>query len=135
MVNKEKYKLVGTMNLYNSTPDFVYAIFKRNDKYYFENSDDSLEITSFEEVVGKDQIEMIESLDSKVQIGNSKRKYYVGDEPIVAYQTSEDEIFIGNIEEFFAYAESEDIQQDFVKSEAARIKREKAKRKELKFQL
>ena len=131
MNSREKYKLVGTMNLYKSVPDFVYAIFKRDDKYYFENSDDSLEITSFEEVIGKDQISMIESLDSKSQIGNSKRRYYVGDEPIVAYQINEDEVFIGSAEEFFNFAEKEDIQQDFIKSEAAKVKRERAKRKEL----
>ena len=63
--NKEnRYKLIGTMNMFGIVPDFVYPIFENNGKYYFENSYNSLEIDSFYEICEEKKISRIKPLTS-----------------------------------------------------------------------
>lgn len=130
---KETYRLIGTINILKNIPDFVYVIFEKNGKYYFENSEDSLEITSFEEVVGENHINMIEKFGDKKMLNNPNKEYHIGDEPVIGYQPTDKELFIGTIEDFFKYAEKENIQEEFVQREINYVKNEREKNKELKL--
>ena len=54
-----QYKLFGTMNMFDFVPDFVYPVFEKNGEYYFQNSDNSMEIDSFYKICGEKHIERI----------------------------------------------------------------------------
>ena len=60
----EQYKLVGTMNIFGLIPDFVYPIFESKGKYFFQNSDNCLNIDSFDEIYGENNINRINLLDT-----------------------------------------------------------------------
>lgn len=93
---KTRYKLIGTMNMFGIVPDFVYPIFENNGKYYFQNSYNSLEIDSFYEICEEKKISIIKPLTSSFnKLINVKEYYTIGDEPLVAFQTSEEKYFIG----------------------------------------
>ena len=99
--SKNKYKLFGTMNMFDFVPDFVYPVFENNGKYYFQNSDNSIKIDSFYEICGEEHISKIKPLTSSFnKLINVKEHYVVGDEPLVAFQTSEEKYFIGTSDVF-----------------------------------
>lgn len=101
IADKNQYKLFGTMNMFDFLPDFVYPVFENNGKYYFQNSDNSIEIDSFYEICGEEHINRIRPLASSFnKLINVKEHYTVGDEPLVAFQTSEENYFIGTSDVF-----------------------------------
>lgn len=96
-----QYKLFGTMNMFDFVPDFVYPVFEKNGEYYFQNSDNSMEIDSFYKICGEKHIERIKPLTfSFNKLINVKEYYAVGDEPLVAFETSEEKYFIGTSDVF-----------------------------------
>lgn len=96
-----QYKLFGTMNMFDFVPDFVYPVFEKNGEYYFQNSDNSMEIDAFYKICGEKHIERIKPLTfSFNKLINVKEYYAVGDEPLVAFETSEEKYFIGTSDVF-----------------------------------
>ena len=97
----EQYKLVGTMNIFGLIPDFVYPIFESKGKYFFQNSDNCLNIDSFDEIYGENNINRINLLDTaNNRLIGIKECYSIGDEPVIAFQFSQDDYFIGTIDGF-----------------------------------
>lgn len=96
-----KYKLYGTMNIFNLVPDFVYPVFECNGKYYFQKNDNHMTIDSFDEICGEEHTSRIKPLSSSFnRLVNIKDYYRVGDESVIAFQTSDDKYFIGNRDAF-----------------------------------
>lgn len=101
MNDTNQYKLFGTINLFDLVPDFIYPIFENKGKYYFQNSYNSIEIDSFDEICGEKYISRITPLPSSFnKLINVKEYYTVGDEPLVAFQTSKEKYFIGTSDIF-----------------------------------
>ena len=99
--DRNQYKLFGIMNMFDFVPDFVYPVFENQGKYYFQNSDNSIEIDSFYEICGEKHISRIKPLTSSFnRLIDVKEYYTVGDEPLVAFQTSEEKYFIGTSDIF-----------------------------------
>lgn len=97
----EQYKLVGTMNIFGLIPDFVYPVFECKGRFYFQNSDNYLNIHSFDEIYGENNINRIKMLDtSNNRLIGIKEYYSIGDEPVVAFQFSQDDYFMGTIDDF-----------------------------------
>ena len=97
----EQYKLVGTMNIFGLITDFVYPVFECKERYYFQNSDNYLNIYSFDEIYGGNNINRIKMLDtSNNRLIGIKEYYSIGDEPVVAFQFSQDDYFMGTIDDF-----------------------------------
>lgn len=114
MDNKNQYKLFGTMNMFDIIPDFVYLVFEKDGKYYFENSDNSSEIDSFSEI-NKEYISKIKSLTSSAdKLMNIKQYYTIGDEPLVAFQTSEESCFIGTSNDFNNFVKDINIEDEIL---------------------
>lgn len=110
-----RYKLIGTMNVFDIVPDFVYPIFENNGKYYFENSYNSLEIDSFYEICGEKKISRIKPLTSSFnKLINVKEYYTIGDEPLVAFQTSEEKYFIGTGDVFCEFIKDIKIENEIL---------------------
>ena len=66
-----------------------------------QNSDNSMEIDSFYKIGGEKHIERIKPLTfSFNKLINVKEYYAVGDESLVAFETSEEKYFIGTSEVF-----------------------------------
>lgn len=114
--NKEiRYKLIGTMNVFGIVPDFVYPIFENNGKYYFENSYNSLKIDSFYEICEEEKISRIKPLSSSFnKLINVKEYYTIGDEPLVAFQTSEEKYFIGTGDVFCEFIKDIKIENEIL---------------------
>ena len=56
------YKFIGVINFFGVYPDFVYPIFEKDGKYYFQKTHNSM-ITSFNEIKDDLRINMIIFLD------------------------------------------------------------------------
>lgn len=111
--DKNKYKLFGTMNMFDLVPDFVYPVFESNGKYYFQNSDNSIEIDSFHEIYGEKHINKIKPL--ALSFNASKKEYYrVGDEPVVAFQTDKENYFVGTSDNFNEFIQGINIKNDIL---------------------
>ena len=129
----EKYKLVGTMNLFGLIPSFVFPIFENNGRYYFQNSENSRDIDSFYEINGDNHINHIRFLnDSYNKLVNIKNYYSIGDEPIAAFQTSEDCIYIGDLDSFLAFIESYETKNKILEEEINEFKEDIKRAKQLK---
>lgn len=113
--DKNKYKLFGMMNMFGFIPDFVYPVFENNGKYYFQNSDNSLEIDSFHEIIGENHIKMIRALTFPInKLLKIKDYYIVGDEPLVVFQMNENDYFIGTSEEFLEFTKHITIENEML---------------------
>lgn len=111
--DKNKYKLFGTMNMFDLVPDFVYPVFENSGKYYFQNSDNSIEIDSFHEIYGEKHINKIKPL--ALSFNASTKEYYrVGDEPVVAFQTDKENYFVGTSDNFNEFIQSIKIENDIL---------------------
>lgn len=95
----EIYKLVGILNMFDISPDFVYPIFEKDRKYYFQTGDiQKLQISEFSPVK--------ESYISKVvllnQVENNlieRKESSLQSEPIFAFQKDKNSVFIGTYQE------------------------------------
>ncbi len=115
------YFLVGTLNIFGDLVlnGFVYPIFKKDNKYYFESAEDGQTIDSFEEISREDVIKRIKLIDLNnpdITLKNIKMIYNVGDSPIAAYQDDE-KFFISDTASMIEYLDSLDITNDIMKHE------------------
>ncbi len=97
------YRLMGTMSNFKEENSFVYPIFEQGGDYYFEHSDSTLHIQSFEKVDGLDHISKIKRLEEDKVVGITKREYQVNEEAILAYQEDDNHLFIGTMDDMIAY--------------------------------
>jgi len=103
MMYDENYKFVGIINPFDIYPDFVYPIFEKNGKYYFQKTNNT-SITVFNEIKDNFRIEKIYLLNNEIaSYINIKDQYSVGDEAIVAFQLEKDKIIISDIANFISY--------------------------------
>ena len=102
----EKFKLIGFMNLFDIVPDFVMPIFEKDNKYYFEIGDEeSLIITEFAPVKESAISEIVFLGDVKSNIVGTK-ELTLANEPIFAFQSSKEDVFVGTFEEMKEYLKS-----------------------------
>ncbi len=113
--DKNNYKLFGTMNMFDIVPNFVFPVFENQGKYYLQNSDNTTEIDSFYEIVGKKYLNKIKPLTSSFnKMINIKDNYMVNDEPLVAFQISKENYFIGTINVFNDFIKSIQIENEML---------------------
>lgn len=116
MNNNSSYKLVGILNLYGVYPDFVYPVFKKDDKYYFQCSENCL-IKSFKEIKEKFYIQMIKLLDINKETSMTKKEYSVGEEQIIAFQINKDNFLISNSTDFVPFISNFDTDDHILREE------------------
>lgn len=101
------------MNIIDIIPDFVYPIFESNGKYYFQNSNNNIEIDSFDEIINEKYISKIKPLNlSFNKLVNIKEYYEIGDEPLVAFQLNENTYFIGKSDDFNEFIKEVKIEDE-----------------------
>ena len=101
--------------MFEFIPDFVYPVFENSGKYYFQNSDNGLEIDSFHEIIGENHIKMIKALTYPInRILKIKDSYIVGDKPLVIFQMNENDYFIGTTEEFLEFTKHITIENEMM---------------------
>lgn len=98
------YKLVGFLNMFDITPDFVYPVFEcdedKNLYFQCEDDEDKLKNICFIQIK-KDALDKIIFLkDIKHNIKDTQRKITINSEPIFGFQVSENEVKFGNYEYF-----------------------------------
>lgn len=97
------YKFVGVINFFGVYPDFIYPIFMKDNKYYFQKTNNTF-IISFNEIKDNLRINMINFLDKDTtKFINVKDDYYVGNEAIVAFQTDKNEFLISDTSSFASF--------------------------------
>jgi len=104
--NQEKYKLVGTINVYGLVPGFTEPIFERDGKHYFQGRSTERTIEYFEEITKEELIKKIHFLTEKDKLKNIKDKYCIGDKAIAAFQLNDKENFVSSIPEFLKFINS-----------------------------
>ena len=94
----EKYNLYGICNWFSVVPGFVTPIFSKGEKYYTMNVDEETKETSFIQVpyVYNNSIQSLNDLS--VDYLNTKNSYDQSDEIIGAFQLSDNEIMIGQLD-------------------------------------
>ena len=109
---KNGYLLIGTLNLLN-VPGFVFPVFRKDGKYYFESASNGQMIDSFFEITREDILKMIKILNLDSTLKNIKMIYNVGDAPIAAYLFNE-ELFISDTESMIEFVDSLDIKNEIM---------------------
>ena len=124
------YKFVGVINFFGVCPDFVYPIFKKDDKYYFQKTNNTI-ITSFNEIKDNLRINMINFLDKDTtKFINIKNEYYIGNEAVVAFQTDKNEFLISDTSSFVSFI-SKFVTEDHILIEEIDTFLDNVKRKKL----
>lgn len=98
------YKLVGFLNMFDITPEFVYPVFECDEdkKLYFqcEDDEDKLKNICFIQIK-EDALDKITFLENtKHNIRDTQRKITINSESIFGFQISENEVKFGNFEYF-----------------------------------
>ena len=114
---KEQYKLVGILNLFEVVPDFVYPIFEKDNKYYFcIGSEEELKIKDFE-LENFSNLKKIKYL-SDIKSNLSEEIILTKDsEPIFAFQSSYEYVYIGFFKEFKEFFENYEYDDEILKEE------------------
>lgn len=111
-------------------PDFVYPIFEKDCKYYFQKTNNTL-ITSFNEIKDELRIKMINFLDKDItKFINIKNYYCVGNEAVVAFQTDVNEFLISDTSSFVSFI-SKFVTEDHILIEQIDIFLDRVNRKKL----
>ena len=100
----ENYKLLGLINVFNTTPDFIMLVYSDGRKLYFR---DNIDITEFKPVP-------IFLKPKIVRLVNIPKKAAEG-EKLFAFQFDTNDVFIGNFEdmkEFFKNFDTGDKKLD-----------------------
>ncbi len=95
----EKYKLVGIMNLFNIVPDFVRPIFENDNKLYFQISNEKTAIITEFVPVKENAINNVILLNTITNNLKKREDLTISNNPLFAFQTSEEYVFIGTFEE------------------------------------
>lgn len=95
----EKYKLVGIMNLFNIVPDFVRPIFENDNKLYFQISNEKTAIITEFVPVKENVINNVILLNTITNNLKKREELTISNNPLFAFQTSEEYVFIGTFEE------------------------------------
>lgn len=124
------YKFVGVINFFGVCPDFVYPIFEKEGKYYFQKTSNTL-IISFNEIKDNLRTKMINFLDKETtKFINIKDGYYIGNEAVVAFQTDIDEFLISDTSYFVSFI-SKFVTEDHILIEEIDAFLDNVKRKKL----
>ena len=103
-MEKGSYKLVGIINPFQSTPEVVYPVFLKDNKFFLQVCGLSTKIESFQEVNYEDHLEMIRALaELKTTYGKVEKEYHVGSEAVIALQRDPQSVFVGNMDSFEKY--------------------------------
>lgn len=97
---RNDYKLIGLINISGNIPNFLIPIFEKNDRYYFQNSENGIKIDSFDEIVDENFLKKVKLFkEYYTKFVNIKNKYTIDSDVVCAFQPEIDKIFISNLEE------------------------------------
>lgn len=115
--NKEKYKLVGILNLFDVIPDFVYPIFEKDNQYFFQHGDDeSLKRLDFLPVKESaiDRIVLLKDL----KVNKLPQIWFsVSSKPLFGFHFSDNEVYLGFFEEMTEFLKSFKTEDDILVKE------------------
>ena len=97
---QEGYKLIGIGNWFSITPGFVTPVFKRNNYYYVMDKNLETNDTNFIRLPFTHEDNIIKLSDLAVDYLNVKDNYNEHDELIGAFQISDEEVVIGQLDLF-----------------------------------
>lgn len=115
--DKEKYKLVGILNLFDVIPDFVYPIFEKDNQYFFQHGDDeSLKRLDFLPVKESaiDRIVLLKDL----KVNKLPQIWFsVSSKPLFGFHFSDNEVYLGFFEEMAEFLKSFKTEDDILVKE------------------
>lgn len=107
-MKKETYKLVGIFNMFDVIPDFVYPVFEREGKYFFQHANEeghsiNSPIEEFVQIK-ENAIEEIKFFKDFIVSGNQESDYHVGSKIVYVFQINKEHLQIGTEEEMIEFA-------------------------------
>ena len=112
------YRLVGILNMFDVIPEFVYPVFEYEGNFFIQDRTSVNQILSFELLMNDNLIKSIIPLNKfKLTYSDSKINFSDGDNVLIGFQISEDELFLGTFEEFKKYAKELQIEDEFMNVE------------------
>lgn len=135
----EKYRLIGSMCLFPTYPEFVYPVFEREGKFYFQVCEEATIIDDFSEIRDDEHLALIRPLQEiPTRLGSIPKEFARGDNALIAFQPDESTVFFGNMEAFRTYLKKNPVKDEFVQEQIhslkAREKNSKQYRKKKDFQ-
>ena len=114
-----KYRLVGTINLFDVVPEFVIPVFENEGVFFTQAKTNPLKIEAFDFLLNPQMIRFIQPIHEfdNLIMPNKKFDYVEGDDAIIGYQDSEKELFLGDFEDFKKYINGKEITDDFMSIE------------------
>jgi len=93
-MKKGIYKLVGALNIYEYTQDFVYPVFERDGLFYLIESKNN-KIKEFKLIINKNQLSKFYNFNSdNTTYTNTKKLYIVGDKVPYIFQTDKNKFLV-----------------------------------------
>lgn len=99
-IKKNCYKLIGAISISSTIPDFLIPIFEKNEKYYFQNSENGIKIDSFDEIIDENYLKNIKLFKEYYsKFLNIQNKYTINSDVVCVFQLELDKIIVSNLEE------------------------------------
>lgn len=115
--DKEKYKLVGILNVFDVIPDFIYPIFERDNQHFFQQGDDkSLKLEEFV-LVKESVIDRIVLLKDLQVNASPQTEFTISSKPLFGFQFSDEEVYLGFYEEMKEFLLSFETEDTILKKE------------------
>lgn len=97
---RTEYKLIGSINISDTIPNFLIPIFERNGKYYFQNSENGIKIDSFDEIIDENYLKNIKLFKEYYsKFLNIQNKYTINSDVVCVFQLELDKIIVSNLED------------------------------------
>ncbi len=103
--NNNKYKLIGIINLLEADVDFVIPVFENEGIYFTQAKTNPLKIDAFDFLLNSEMIKRIKSIHQYdiLSMPNKKVDFVEGDDVLYGFQMNNNELFLGNFNEFKKY--------------------------------
>ena len=103
--NNNKYKLIGIINLLGADVDFVIPVFENEGIYFTQAKTNPLKIDAFDFLLNSEMIKRIKSIHQydTLSMPNKKVDFVEGDDVLYGFQMNNNELFLGNFNEFKKY--------------------------------
>jgi hypothetical protein len=104
-MENNKYRLVGVINLLDAQTDFVIPVFENEGVYFTQAKTNPLKIDAFDFLLNSEMIKRIKSIHQYdiLSMPNKKVDFVEGDDVLYGFQMNNNELFLGNFNEFKKY--------------------------------
>lgn len=115
---EEEFKLVGILNIFELSNEFVYPIFEFEGKYYLQSNDSLNKIESFE-LVASTFNKLVKPIDAyELHYSGNKMIFKIGDDALYGIEFTDSKVFLGTFKELKTLVKTTTFDDQYLAIEA-----------------